>query len=92
MRITVHLLGQLRHLAARDSVSIEVGEGATVSDVVMQVAAGYDEAFRAIVLDAQGALRPSLMVLHNDIPIDKASAPRLREGDQVTLLTAIAGG
>lgn len=92
MKITVHLLGQLRHIAGRDSVAASAPDTATVRDVVGLVAAGYDASFREIVFALDGAFRPSLMVLHNEIPIDKDMPPKLRDGDQITLLTAISGG
>lgn len=92
MKITVHLLGQLRHAAGRDAIVIEAPPNTTLTDVIRQAAANYDAAFRAIVFNETGALRPSLMVLYNETPIDKDSLPTLRDGDQITLLTAISGG
>lgn len=92
MQVTINLLGQLRHLAACDAVSLEIPDGATVAEAVFALGAEQGAAFLAIVSDEAGALRPSLMVLHNDMPIDKAVPPALRAGDEITLLTAISGG
>lgn len=92
MKITVCFLGQLRHSANRDSVVIEAASGAVLTDVIGQAAAKYDDVFRGIVFNESGLLRPSLMVLYNETPIDKDAPPTLRDGDQITLLTAISGG
>ncbi|MBP8130009.1 MAG: MoaD/ThiS family protein [Candidatus Hydrogenedentes bacterium] len=92
MNITVHLLGQLGHIAGRDSVAVEAEDAASVREVVLHVTAAHGASFREIVFTPDGAFRPSLMVLCNEVPIDKDAPPKLRDGDQVTLLTAIAGG
>lgn len=92
MKITVHLLGQLRHAADRDAIVVEAAPNIALTDVIRQAAANYDQTFHAIIFNETGALRPSLMVLYNETPIDKDSPPSLRDGDQITLLTAISGG
>ena len=48
--------------------------------------------FQGIIEDEGGVFRPSLMVLVNGAPVDKGALPKLEEGDEVTLMAAIAGG
>ena len=92
MKITVHFLGQLRHLADRDDMVVEAPPGTPLAGILESAGAGHDEKFKRIVFDDSGALRASLMVLHNDVPIDKDAPPALGDGDEITLLTAISGG
>jgi molybdopterin converting factor small subunit len=92
MLITVQYLGQLGHLADRSEESREAPEEQLLTALLHDVAAQYGEDFQSIVFDDAGHLRPSLMVLVNDAPVDKADPPTLRDGDQITLLAAISGG
>lgn len=55
------------------------------------LAADLGADFSRVLLDGD-MVRPSVLALLNDTPIDKANPPALRDGDQLTLLPAIAGG
>ena len=92
MNISLHYLGQLRHIAGVESEEHSVADTTTLIDLLQQVAAGHDEGFGRILFDDAGALRASVMVLINDAPVEKASPPALADGASVTLLPAIAGG
>ena len=92
MQVTVEYLGQLGHLAGRGEETLEAAEGQGLAALLADAAERHGEEFRAIVLDDAGAPRPSLMVLVNEAPVDKARTPALNDGDRVTLLAAIAGG
>ena len=46
---------------------------------------------RIHVLDEQGALRPHVMLFHNDVAV-RDRARDVAEGDQVTVLQAVSGG
>jgi len=90
MNVTVQYLGQLGQLAGRDEEPRTVPDGSLVG-LLATLATEYGESFSTIVLDGD-AIRPSLMVLVNDAPVDKANPPAVNEGDTVTLLPAISGG
>ncbi|MBI2421686.1 MAG: MoaD/ThiS family protein [Candidatus Hydrogenedentes bacterium] len=92
MQVTMRYFGQLRHLAGRDEDTIHLETGVTALSAIRAAMAPYGEAAALIVMDASGALRPSLMVLINDAPIDKETPPTLQSGDIITLLCAISGG
>jgi molybdopterin converting factor small subunit len=92
MRITLEYHGQLRHLAQAESESREVDDGTSIPELVSAVAGDYDELFRAILLDASGALTPSALILMGDDPVDRENWPVLKDGDVITLLPPIAGG
>ena len=92
MNVTVSYLGQLRHIAGIETEDRSVPDGASLTDVLKELAAGYDEQFGRILFDEAGVLRGSMMVLINDALVMKDALPNLNNGDRVTLLPAIAGG
>ncbi len=92
MQVTLKYFGQLRHFAEVEEEALDVSEGATLTEVVREVAARYGEGFADIVFDDAGAFRSSLMLLVNDVPVDKGAPGDLEGGETVTLLPAISGG
>ena len=91
MNVTLQLLGQLRHLAGEDELALSVEDGASLTDFLEGVANEQGDEFTNILLDS-GAIRSSMMVLVNEVPVDKSAPPALSDGDTITLLPAIAGG
>ncbi len=92
MSVTLNLFGQLRHIADADEVSIDVATDSTLLSTLKALAGNYDDSFSTMLFDESGAVRPTMMVLINETTIDKANPPSIQDGDQITLLSAIAGG
>ena len=92
MKITIEYHGQLRHLAQKESDTIEVPEGTPIPEIIRQVAAPYTDQFRVILFDSSGNLLPSALVLLRDEPVNREQWPTLSDGDVLTLLPPIAGG
>ncbi len=91
MTLTVNYLGQLRNFAGVESESRDVESG-DVMDVIRSLGDAYGEDFARVLLADDGSLRPSVMILVNDNPVQKDALPALNDGDRLTLMTAIAGG
>lgn len=82
MVISVRLFAMLRERAGRDSVALELDEGATVSDALAALRA---QDGLAEILDRA----PVVMAVNRDYaPDDRA----LREGDEVALIPPVSGG
>ena len=92
MRITIHFMGQLRQFAGTGSEDREVAEGASLAEVLRATAADHERGFRSVLLDDDGALRPSVLILHGESTVDREAPPRLKDGDEITLMPPIAGG
>ncbi len=92
MKVRFHYFGQLRHFTEKADEYREIADSQSLGSALDDAAKDYDEGFRGIVFDESGAVRPSLMLLLNDAPVDKSALPELKDGDEVSLLTAIAGG
>ena len=92
MKVTLNYMGQLRSLTGKDSDQIEYSQGACLADLITEASKKYDERFVNFVLDENGAIRPSLIIIIDGVSADKDVAPNLSDGDTITLLTAISGG
>lgn len=86
--IVVRYLAQLRPIAGRGEDRLPLAGPCTVAELLRRLAA--DERLRRALLDDAGEARASLLVFVGD---ERAEASRLlRDGDEVTLMTPIAGG
>ena len=92
MKLSLQLYGPLARLARGGAPEREFAERASLVEVLREFLAACEPAACEIVFDGQGRVRPSLLVLVNDAQIARAEEPALKDGDRITLLTAIAGG
>lgn len=92
MQITVQYEAQARRAAGIASETVEVAEGCSVSDCIRQVADAAGEPLQAILIDAAGAVQPSLLTFLNDVQITQSDESLLAAGDILTLMTPISGG
>jgi sulfur carrier protein ThiS len=79
-----------------DSVICEfMVEAATNAASVMDMIASDDAAFCRNVYDLdEGSLRPDVVVLHNDVLIDRNGglSVELQDGDRLRVIQSLAGG
>ena len=88
MNVVVRYLAQLRQAAGRAEERLDLPGGSSVSDLVKHLG-GRDGRLRGVLLDG-GEARGSLLLFVGD---EQASRDRiLQDGDEVTLMTPIAGG
>ena len=92
MKITFKYFAQSRQLAGQDTESIEVNEGINVIDALTTAAEKYGDAFKTLVLEDSGNIRPSIMVLLNEAPIPHGENPVLSEGNVISIFSPVAGG
>ena len=92
MKITVNYFGQLRQITGKDTDGEDCPEQTGLAALISNLALRYGDKFSRIVLDEAGQLRPSILISVNGNIVDKKSPPALKDGDQVSLLTAMAGG
>jgi molybdopterin converting factor small subunit len=85
-------MGQLRYLTGKDCEEIECFDRASLAKIITVASKAYDKRFLDIILDENGAIQPSLIVIVNDEPAGENLTQGLSDGDAVTILTAIAGG
>lgn len=92
MQITVQYEAQARRAAGIASETVEVADRCSVSDCIRQVADTAGEPLKPILIDAAGAVQPSLLTFLNDVQIMRSNDRLLAAGDTLTLMTPISGG
>lgn len=92
MQVTLRYFAQVRQAAEVESEPIELPEGADVRSAVEKAARGRSEAFRTLVLDESAGVRPGLLLLVNSEPVPRGAARELRAGDEISIISPIAGG
>jgi molybdopterin converting factor small subunit len=89
MNVVVRYFGQLRRAAGRGEERASLPDPSSVADLVKHLAQN-NERLRGVLLDNEGEVRASLLVFVGD---EQAGKQRpLTDGDEVTLMTPIAGG
>lgn len=93
MRVEVIYTGQLARAAGSKMETWNLPEGATLGQLVVELAAAHGGEFSELLLDAEGHPRPSTLVVLGDTqaPADWPSLPASSELP-ILLMTPIAGG
>ena len=92
MKVTISYFGQLRNVTKVKQETVETAETTGFLELLSQRAEYFGEPFRKIVMDESSRLRPSVLITVNGEMMDKQSPPPLTDGDNITLIPAIAGG
>ena len=84
-RVTCVFLQEFYRLAGRFEVTVELGEGATVADLIEYIDSRLLPGFKSMVLDEGGGLRWPVEVAVNGRRIEflEGLSTRLRDGDRV---------
>ncbi len=92
MHVRIKYFGQLRELAEAEEEQWEPSGGNDLKTALLEKAQAHGDDFRRVIFNRDGNLRPSVMILVNEKPVDKSRPPALEDGDEITVLPAIAGG
>jgi len=92
MKIKLIYYAQVRRAAAMESETVTAADGIGLAEAVRQAAERHGEAFRTLVLDDAGSIRPVVLVLLNGVPATRGESRALRDGDEISMLSAVAGG
>lgn len=92
MRIAVEFTGRIRRAAGVARRELECAPHVHVSDVIVQIAADSDAELAGILLDESGRPRASLVVAVNGEHLVGGEPRMLADGDEVLLLSPVAGG
>jgi len=92
IKVKVRYFNILAAYAGTRRQLVELKEGATILDLLLQASQGNSPAFQEVVLQ-DGAPSPHLRVFHNDLPVNRDSLDTaLKDGDEILLFPAVAGG
>lgn len=95
VRIRVKLLGALRGISGKDSVTVNFSEPVTVYALVQNLAARFGSQFKSILIDPElNDPRPTSLILVNDkeIRLLRGLQTKLNDYDTVTIIPVSHGG
>ncbi|MBL8828816.1 MAG: MoaD/ThiS family protein [Planctomycetaceae bacterium] len=94
IELRVQYLAQLRTARGVADESCHLPEGATLAQLLTQLAGTHGAEVAKHLYAAAGVVQPSLMIAVNGtaISVRQSSQTLLRSGDVVTLMPPIAGG
>ena len=92
MKITITYFGQARTLAGTRTEIVEVPDDATPQIVVSSIAGKHGETFDRLVFDTDGHAKKSVLLAVNGSVPAPGKPVALKDGDEITVQTAIAGG
>jgi molybdopterin converting factor small subunit len=92
VKITVRFSAQLRAAAGEAARTVEATEGATVQEVIQEIAELYGNGFRSLLLDSEAVLQPSVLVFADGEQVLWDSPAPLRSDQTLIITTPIAGG
>ena len=90
MHVTVHYFAQLRRAASCTSERVDIAPDETIATLFGRLGTAHGELVRTLLLGTNGVPHPSLLVFIGEQPADRSQP--LRDGDEVTILTPMAGG
>ncbi len=89
-KVQVRFFGSFRNVTGKEAESVELAE-ATLEGLVQAMDRSYGQPFTQTLRDPQKQLSPGMMAMVNGKQFPGWQTP-LSEGDEVTFLSAIAGG
>ena len=76
MKLRVQYTAQLRAAVGRSEEEVDLAEGSSLEELLLQLAARWDHATQHLVTDA-GQVRPSLLVVVNGVAVPAREAVAL---------------
>ena len=92
MNVDVYYTTQLRAAHGRSQQRVTIDSGATLGQLLRQLAQAHPAVFATHVFDAQGQVLPGVMLCVGDEHVTEPDSHVLQEDATVTILSAISGG
>jgi len=94
LRVKVRVFARLRELLKNREIEVEMGDGATVKDLLSILVEKYGEELREYLFLKDGSLKDHFVIYINGVSLNEAGGVHgiLRNGDIVAILPPISGG
>ncbi len=92
MQVTINYFAQIRQATGVKSEQLSLDEGANIQTALAELARRHGGDFRALVLGDEGAVRPGLLLVVNGQSVPSPQKHSLADGDEISLISAVAGG
>ncbi len=94
LKLTVRFVGVLHEVFNKKQARLSFAQSPTVKEVVEKLAETSPEARRSVLETESNQIHPALLILLNgrEVSALKGSETRLKEGDDVVLISVSHGG
>ncbi len=92
MQVTINYFAQVRQAAGVESERLSLDDGVDIQTALAELSERHGDDFRSLVLDQAGAVRPGLLTLVNGQSVPSRQQHPLADGDEISLISAVAGG
>ena len=92
MKVKIKYTAQLKKSLGKGEEVIEINEGISVKELLKELFQENKEAFLNIVFNAEGDFTDSVLLILNGQQIDFEHPERIKENDEVLIMSPIAGG
>jgi len=92
VKIALSYFAQVRQAAGTEAETLNLPDGSDLAAVIAEVVNLHGDELKALVLDDDGNVRPSILLLLNGAPVSRGTSPTLGEGSSVSIFSAVAGG
>lgn len=92
MAIKIKYFAQIRQVTDIEEEILDSPDPVGLKDMLVRLTQKYGEKFKDLLFEKECMLRPSVLVLINGVVVPKGELPEIHDKDEVTLITAVAGG
>jgi molybdopterin converting factor small subunit len=92
MKVRVRYLAQLKQAAGLGAETVELEGPCAAREFVANLAERHGGPLRGLLLTPGGQVQPTILIFVGDEQVAAGASEALRDGDEVTLLSPIAGG
>ncbi|MGB3508317.1 MAG: MoaD/ThiS family protein [Microcoleaceae cyanobacterium] len=93
MAIKVNYLAQIKQIVGGvDSEIIQLETPCSVKQLVNKLVENHGDSLQNVLLDSSGNLRSTILLVIGDAQISWNSSVEIEEGDEISLLSPLAGG
>lgn len=92
MNITIKYFAQVKKEAGAGSETLELEEAIRLQECVKFLSVNKSKAFNEMLYDESGAYRDSVILIINNDQVRYEENPELKAGDELMIMSPIAGG
>ena len=92
MQIHIKYFAQIKSKAGKSSEIIELENEATLQDCIEKLSKDNDHGINDILFDESGVYRDAVILVINSQQTRYAENPKMNDGDELMIMSPIAGG
>lgn len=92
MKIHIKYFAQVKKEAGKGSETLELEAGIDMQQCVKRLSVMHTKSFNEMIYDESGVYRDSVILIINNDQVRYAENPKLNEGDELMIMSPIAGG